>query len=107
MVRAVLIQTTTGSRNDAERLAEILVERRLAGCVQIGGPITSIYHWQDNLQKEEEYLVTIKTIESAVAPLSQLIQKHHPYDVPEIIVVPITDGSQDYLRWLQQQVSTE
>ena len=107
MSQAVLIQTTTSSRQDAERLAEVIVQRQLAGCVQIVGPIVSVYRWQDAVQKKEEFLVSIKTVDRAFASLSQLIREHHSYDVPEIILLPIQDGSRDYLDWLKQQVTTE
>lgn len=107
MSQPVLVQTTTSSRQDAERLAEVIIQHRLGGCVQIVGPILSVYRWQDAVQKEDEFLVSIKTVDRAFAPLSQLIREHHSYDVPEIILLPIQDGSRDYLDWLKQQVITE
>ncbi|PQO39688.1 divalent-cation tolerance protein CutA [Bremerella cremea] len=107
MSQVIVVQTTTNSRADAERLAEIVVQRALAGCVQITGPIISVYRWQDAVQKDEEYLLSIKTIEQAFTPLADLIRKHHSYDVPEIIALPITNGTTDYLAWLADQVTTE
>ncbi|PQO33801.1 divalent-cation tolerance protein CutA [Blastopirellula marina] len=107
MSQAIVVQTTTGSRADAEQLAEILVQHALAGCVQITGPITSVYRWQGTVQKDEEFLLSIKTIEQAFTPLADLIRKHHSYEVPEIIALPITFGGSDYLAWLAEQITTE
>lgn len=107
MSQAILVQTTTSSRQDAQRLAQAIIHHQLAGCVQITGPILSVYRWQDAIQEEEEFLLSIKTIDRAFAPLSNLIREHHSYDVPEIILLPILDGSPDYLEWLKQQVITE
>lgn len=107
MSQVIVVQTTTSSRADAEQLAEILVQQALAGCVKITGPITSVYRWQDAVQKDEEYLLTIKTIEQAFTPLADLIRKHHSYKVPEIIALPIIHGESDYLAWLAEQVTTE
>ncbi|RCS47772.1 divalent-cation tolerance protein CutA [Bremerella cremea] len=107
MSQAIVVQTTTGSRADAEQLAEILVLHSLAGCVQITGPITSVYRWKDAVQKDEEFLLSIKTTEQAFTPLAELIRKHHRYEVPEIIALPIAYGSSEYLAWLAEQITTE
>lgn len=107
MSQAIVVQTTTSSRADAEQLAEIVVQHTLAGCVQITGPITSVYRWKDAVQKDEEFLLSIKTTEQAFTSLAELIRKHHRYEVPEIIALPITHGSRDYLAWLAEQVTTK
>lgn len=107
MSKAIVVQTTTGSREDAETLAEILVQHHLAGCVQIIGPMTSVYRWQNEVQKDEEFLLAIKTTEQAFAPLAELIRQKHRYDCPEVIALPITHGSSDYLAWLAEQVPTQ
>lgn len=107
MSKAIVVQTTTGSREDAETLAEILVQHQLAACIQITGPMISVYRWQDEVQKDEEFLLSIKTTEQAFAPLAELIRQHHSYDCPEVIALPITNGSSDYLAWLAEQVPTE
>ncbi|MEW4563332.1 divalent-cation tolerance protein CutA [Bremerella sp. JC770] len=105
MTQAIVVQTTTGSSADAERLAEIIIQNAKGACVQIAGPVTSIYPWQGAIQKEEEYLVSIKTTRQAFSSLAELIRLHHSYDVPEIIAIPIVDGSSDYMEWLVQSIS--
>ncbi len=107
MSQAIVVQTTTSSQADAEQLAEVVVEHGLAGCVQITGPITSVYRWQDAVQKDEEFLLSIKTTEQAFTPLADLIRKHHRYEVPELIALPVAHGASDYLAWLAKQVTTE
>ena len=94
------IVTTTGSRDDADRLARALVERRLAGCVQVVGPISSTYWWQGELETAEEYLCLVKSSRDAYPALEAAIRELHPYDVPEILAHAVVAGSQGYLDWL-------
>lgn len=104
MSEAIQISTTTATRADAERIAAALVERRLAACVQVGGPITSCYRWQGTIETTQEWLCTAKTTRPAYERVEQAIRQLHPYDEPEIIAVPIVAGSAGYLTWLEQQV---
>ncbi len=104
MSQAIVVQTTTSSSADAESLAQTIIEHSQGACVQIVGPMTSVYQWQGNVQKEEEFLVSIKTTSQVFSSLAELIRQHHPYDVPEIIAIPIVDGSSDYLEWVTNQV---
>jgi periplasmic divalent cation tolerance protein len=98
------IQTTTESRADAEALARALVERRLAGCVQIVGPINSTYWWQGEVESAEEYLCLVKSSRDAYPALEAAIQELHPYDVPEILAIPVAAGSAAYLGWLRDEL---
>ena len=100
------ITTTTATRQDAERIAAELVSRRLAGCVQISGPITSIYRWQGKTENSEEWMCTLKTGREQLADIRKLIEEIHPYDVPELIATPIVDGSEKYLAWLKEQLES-
>ncbi|WP_051130850.1 divalent-cation tolerance protein CutA [Nesterenkonia alba] len=95
----VAVQTTVETHDDAERLASTLVEKRLAACVQIS-EIRSVYHWVGAVQQDTELLLTCKTSFSAVPQLRELIAAEHPYDEPELIVLPIIGGSQTYLEWV-------
>ncbi len=104
MTQAIVVQTTTSSSADAKKLAQIIVHQAQGACVQITGPITSVYKWQDAVQMEEEYLVSIKTTSQAFPTLAELIRTNHAYDVPEIIALPIVDGSREYLTWVTNQV---
>jgi periplasmic divalent cation tolerance protein len=99
------ITTTTGTRQDAEQIAAELVSRRLAGCVQVSGPIVSTFRWQGKTETQEEWLCTIKTISPRLADVQKVIEELHPYKVPEVIATSIVGGSEKYLGWLSGEVS--
>jgi periplasmic divalent cation tolerance protein len=103
-MRYLQILTTVGKREDAEKLAEVLVQTRLAGCVQIVGPISSIYWWKSKIEKAEEWLCLIKTEETLYHKVEETIKKIHPYETPEIIAVPVVAGSREYLTWLSLEL---
>jgi len=100
----IQVITTTERREDAQKIADTLVEKRLAGCVQILGPITSTYRWKGNVETAEEWLVTIKTRKNLYSQVEEAIKATHPYETPEIIAVPITTGSREYLEWLNSEL---
>jgi periplasmic divalent cation tolerance protein len=104
-MQALQVATTTANKSDAERIARALVERRLAACVQISGPIASTYRWQDTIETASEWLCTIKTTEGNYQRVESTIRELHTYDEPEILAVPIVAGSPTYLAWLQDQVN--
>jgi len=106
-MRYLQILTTVGKREDAERIAETLIEKRLAGCVQIIGPISSVYWWKSKIEKAEEWLCLIKTEETLYHKVKETIKKIHPYETPEIIAVPIVAGSKEYCKWLSQELRLE
>jgi periplasmic divalent cation tolerance protein len=103
MTEYVQITTTTGTRHDAEQIASELVSRRLAGCVQITGPITSTFRWQGKVETAEEWMCTVKTRRAQLPAIRKLLDEIHPYDVPELIATPIVDGGEAYLKWLGEQ----
>jgi periplasmic divalent cation tolerance protein len=103
MTAAILVFTTTANREDAERIAQSLVEQRLAACVQIDGPITSYYRWQNALESAQEWRLLIKTRAALYEQVEQAIRKIHPYEQPEIVSVTITAGSAGYLKWIEQE----
>jgi periplasmic divalent cation tolerance protein len=105
MTAAIQIITTAGTFDDAQIIARALVTRRLAACVQVGGPVTSTYYWQGNLESSQEWLCVIKTAESRYAEVEAAIRELHSYELPEIVAVPIVAGSQAYLDWLAAEVS--
>lgn len=100
----IQVFTTTGKRQDAERIAKALIDRKLAACVQIMGPVESTYRWQGRIEKSSEWFCFIKSTRDLFAELEKAIKEEHPYEVPEIISVPISGGSPDYLQWLKGQV---
>jgi periplasmic divalent cation tolerance protein len=98
------ITTTSSTREEAERLAQALVERRLSGCVQIIGPVRSIYRWQGAVERADEWILLIKTGRDAYAAVEAAIRELHSYECPEIIATPIEAGSAAYLEWLAEQI---
>lgn len=105
MTDFIQVMTTTANMTDAQRIAQVVVENRLAGCVQILGPMRSMYWWEGEIRSSEEYLCLIKTRADAYDALAEAIREAHPYDVPEILAVPVTHGSEQYLNWLNSEIS--
>ena len=104
MKEYVQIFTTTGKREDAEKVARTLVQKRLAGCVQIVGPIQSTYWWKNRIESAEEWLCLIKGEKSLYKEVEKTIREIHPYETPEITAVPIVAGSKEYLEWLHHEL---
>jgi periplasmic divalent cation tolerance protein len=96
---------TTGGRNDAERLAEGLVEERLAACCSVVPTVHSFYYWDGQLKREHEALLLVKTVESRAQAVQEYVRSHHAYELPEIIQVAIEGGLPPYLEWLADQVA--
>lgn len=103
--QALLVLTTCGSPEDADRLAKLLVEQRLAACVNALGNVTSTYRWQGQVQQDRETLLVIKTTESRYPALEQAIRAHSTYDLPEVVAIPVPIGSPPYLAWLHESVA--
>jgi periplasmic divalent cation tolerance protein len=104
MTGAIQVITTTGTKQDANKVARALIEARLAACVQVVGPVTSRYWWDDEIEEAEEWLCLIKTTANLFERLEEAIRAAHPYDVPEILATPVVAGSADYLAWLREEV---
>jgi periplasmic divalent cation tolerance protein len=98
------ISTTTETKDDAARIAAALVERRLAACVQVLGPITSTFRWEGQFQSAEEWLCTAKTRRDLYPQVEAVIRELHTYEVPEIIATPVVAGSKSYLDWVDAEV---
>ena len=99
-----IVLTTAGSQQEAQKIAEALVAQRLAACVNIISGIHSVYRWQAKVEQADEWLLLIKTTESASAPVRDAITKLHSYEVPECIVLSIEDGTPSYLDWIGDSV---
>ena len=102
---ALLIFTNLPDRASAERLADVLVGKQLAACVNILAPCRSVYRWKGAVQHDEEHPMLIKTTESRYAELEQAIRAGHPYELPEIIAVPIGRGLPAYLDWVAAETT--
>ena len=100
----VLILVTASNRREARKIARRLVELRLAACVNITQPVQSIYRWEGKLQEDKEYLLLIKSTRDLFPEVRQAILKNHSYKIPEIICLPIVEGSPEYLNWVGESV---
>jgi len=101
---AKLILTTTGSKEEAERIAHTLVQERWAACVNILGPMRSVYRWEGNVDSAEEFLLLIKTTASAAAQVQARVRELHSFELPEIVEVNVEGGSATYLKWIADSV---
>lgn len=100
-----IVLTTAGSREEADKIARALVERRLAACVNITGPITSVYRWKGEVEQAEEWLLLIKTTAKAFDRVRSAVKELHSYELPECVGVTIEEGSTKYLGWIGDNVS--
>ncbi len=96
----IVVLTTFPMDRECDSFAKTLVEERLAACVNVLSPMTSIYRWQGAVERAEERQIVIKTTRDRLVDLEARVKSLHPYDVPEFVVLPITSGSPDYLSWL-------
>ncbi len=107
MADCVQVTTTLPDQQTAQRVAERLVEERLAACAQVAGPISSTYRWHGEIERDMEWFCHFKTTTSRLPALRARIRELHPYEVPEIIALPILDGDPGYLSWIEESVSGE
>jgi periplasmic divalent cation tolerance protein len=105
MADHIQVLTTAGSEEEAERISTVLVERRLAACVQVLGPITSRYRWQGEVETAREWMCVAKTEASRYPDVEAAIREVHSYDEPEIVATPIVAGSVGYLGWISDSLS--
>ena len=96
-----MIITTTETEEEAEKIAEKLVSKKLAACVQITPSIKSVYRWQGKVEKSKEQLLFIKTKTGLFEKVEKAIKENHSYEVPEIVAVPINNGSKEYFEWIE------
>lgn len=106
MTDKLAVLVTCGSAKEGRRIARALVEARLAACGNlVEAPVRSIYRWEGKVETAREYLLILKTSRRRLAALEKAIKRLHSYDVPEIIALPIVEGSRDYLHWIDESVS--
>ena len=99
-----LIISTAGSRDEASRIAKVLVEESLAACVNLAGPIDSVYRWHGKIENAQEFLMLIKTTSAKSAKTIARLRELHSYQLPEAIEIDIEGGSTEYLRWIRESV---
>ena len=105
MRQYIQVMTTTEKKEDAGKIAHTLVEKRLAACVQIVGPVVSTYRWKGRVETAEEWQCLIKSRQDLFREVEKAIKAIHPYETPEIIVTAILEGSGDYLKWMEDELS--
>ena len=98
------VTTTLPDQAAADRLATTLVQERLAACAQVVGPISSTYWWKEAMEHSTEWYCHLKTTLARIPDLKRRIRELHPYELPELIAVPLVDGDPEYLRWIEESV---
>jgi periplasmic divalent cation tolerance protein len=100
----IIVFVTTANKMEAERISRTLVEERLVACANIVNPVASFFHWKGNIDCADECLVIMKSKYDLFATLEQRVKALHSYEVPEILALPIVEGSADYLTWLSENL---
>jgi len=106
MTEIVLVLTTMPDDARAEALAATLVDERLAACVNVHGPMRSTYRWKGQVETEIERQLVIKTTRERVTALESRVRELHPYELPELVVIPVEDGSAPYLNWVANETQS-
>ena len=101
---AILVLITTPDLRTAKRIAKSLVTQKLAACVSLKDGFVSTYRWQGKIESALEVMLFIKTSKKAFAKVKRFVQKVHPYDLPEILALPVANGSPEYLKWLNDSL---
>ncbi len=92
---------TTSSKQEAENIAQKLLEHKLIACANIVGPVSSHFHWSGKIERAEEYLILMKSRSDLLGEISKAVDELHSYDVPEVLCLPVVGGSEGYLGWLE------
>ena len=106
MTDYVQVLTTVSSPEEAERICDALIEDRLAACVQVAGPVSSIYRWQGAVEREQEWQCLAKTEARLYEEVEAAIRRVHSYEEPEILAIPVLAGSRGYLDWISANLSS-
>ncbi len=105
MTDKIVVLSTCASAEEAQRVARALVEKRLAACVNVMPGVRSVYHWKDAIEETEEVLLLIKSSRTLLEDLRDEIERLHSYEVPEVIALPVVDGSERYLAWMNRELA--
>jgi periplasmic divalent cation tolerance protein len=103
MTAAILVQTTVPDEEKGRELARLVVEARLAACAKVSASCLSLYRWEGRVIEDREWVLTIVTRQSLYPALEEKIRANHPYKVPEIIALPILEGSLAYIQWIEDE----
>lgn len=105
MTDKIVVMSTCGSAEEAQRLARELVAQRVAACVNIVAPVRSIYRWNGRIEETDERLLIVKTTRSRFDRLRTILEAAHSYELPEVLALPVIAGSPNYLAWLENEVT--
>lgn len=103
---AIVVFMTAANSDEASRIAELLIDKNLAACVQILPEIQSVYRWKGEIERQSEILILAKTVQSKFSELETQVRAVHSYETPEIVATPLTNGSKPYLEWLSANVDS-
>jgi periplasmic divalent cation tolerance protein len=104
MTDKMIVLTTAGTRDEAAKIGRALVEQRLAACVNLVGPVESVYRWKGAVESAQEWLLVVKTTAAAFEQVRAAIRELHSYELPECVMLPIEGGSEEYLAWIGESV---
>lgn len=104
MSERLVVLMTAGSRDEADKIANALVTEMLAACVNVLPGVTSVYRWEGEVQRDQEWLLVAKSTRQVLDDLVRRVQALHSYDLPEVIALPVVGGSEAYLRWVDGEV---
>lgn len=105
MTDKIVVFTTCGSEEEARALAAMLIEKRLAACVNITAPLTSVYRWKGRVEESREWLLIVKSRRERFDQLRVALESAHSYELPEVLAIPVVDGSPNYLAWVDAEIS--
>jgi len=104
MTNKLIILSTAGSESEARKIAEVLIERRLAACVNIVSQVNSVYRWGGKVEQADEHLLLVKTVREREEQVRAAIRELHSYEIPECIAIQIEGGSAEYLKWIEDSI---
>jgi periplasmic divalent cation tolerance protein len=107
MTDKIVVFTTCGSEQEARKLAAMLIEKRLAACVNITAPVTSIYRWKGVVEESREWLLIVKSRRDCFDRLRIALESAHSYELPEVLAIPVVAGSPNYLAWVDSETGGE
>jgi periplasmic divalent cation tolerance protein len=107
MTDKIVVLSTCASAEEAERLARRVIDDRLAACVNVLSPVRSFYRWKGQIEDSAEWLLLIKTTRDKFDALRAALESAHTYEVPEVIAIPIVEGSPNYLSWIERELQPE
>jgi periplasmic divalent cation tolerance protein len=103
MTDKIVVFTTCGSEEEARKLAAALIEKRMAACVNITAPVTSVYRWKGVVEEAKEWILIIKSRRERFEELRVLLEGAHSYELPEVLAIPVVEGSPNYLAWVEDE----